>query len=415
MMKIQKRTQFLCLILALMLASCATTSESDPFARYSTDQLRQMGEKFLAGGELVQALKFLSQAELREPNNPSVQYYLGLAYDQRGSQAEAYDHYQKALTAKPDYAEASNALGSLYARQGKYDLAMDSFRKALSNPMYSTPFYAQFNIGRVYEMKGDKDMALQQYREAVHLFPSYSLAYYRMGLILESFKRGDEARQAYKMAILSNPDNVEAHLRFGVMSYTAGELENALYSLSRVVKLAPGTPMAEEAKRYLDSMKSVVGDQSKNSTPMGQIHAGNVEVLSNRDLMPEGPSLYTPSVPEILKAQVEFDPRTDGIVTAASEGKAGADIAPSLSPETQWKYIIQVGSFLTRENAEKIQKRLEYRGYSTTIKDCRHKVLGSIFVVQLKPIVDESKAGTVMVGLESEKHVTPVLIKVPEP
>ena len=179
-MTIKKRHQFLWLVLIFILASCATTS-NDPFARYSADQLLQMGEKFLSANDVAQALKFLTQAETREPNNPMVQYYLGLAYDQRGAQPEALAHYQKAVTIKPDYSEASNALGALYARQSKYDLALDCFRKALSNPLYSTPYYAQFNIGRIYEMKGDMDLALQQYRDAVRLFPGYSLAYFRMG------------------------------------------------------------------------------------------------------------------------------------------------------------------------------------------------------------------------------------------
>ena len=411
MMTIKRRFLLLWVVLMCFLTSCATTN-SDPFARYSAEQLREMGEKFYTAGDMAQALKFLTLAEAREPNNAELQYFLGLAYDQRGSQPEALAHLQKALALKPNYSEASNAMGALYAKQGKYDLALDSFRKALSNPLYSTPFYAQYNIGRIYEMKGDQEMALQQYREAVRLYPSYSLAYFRMGQILEGRRKGDEAKQAYRKAIESNPDNVEAHLRFGIMSYVAGELENALYSLSRVVKLAPGTPMAEEAKRYLEVLKGVVGEQSKDFNLQGPIESGKVVVLSARDLQPAGPSLYAPAVPEIMKAQLEFNPAADGSTAAASREKSGDEVGRDLSEEVGWTYIIQVGSFLTRDSAERMQKRLEQRGYQAIIKACGHKILGSVFVVQLKPIRDGSKAGTTMAGLEREKQVTPVLIKV---
>ena len=199
------------------------------------------------------------------------------------------------------------------------------------------------------------------------------------------------------------------------MSYIAGELENALYSLSRVVKLAPNTPMADEAKRYLEVMKGVVGEQSKNAHPLGPVKAADVEVLCVRDLMPTEPSVCAPSIPGILSAQMEFNPRSDGTAPADSTGKPGGETAQDLSGEMQWTYIIQVGSFLTRENADRMQTRLEQQGYNTIVKACNHKVLGSLFVVQLKPLRDGSKAETIMVGLNTERQVTPVLIKVPGP
>ena len=70
-----------------------------------------------------------------------------------------------------------------------------------------------------------------------------------MGLLLEQSRRADEAREAYGNAIEFAPDLIEAHYRYGVMSYTAGELENAFYSLNRVVKLAPRSTMAEDARK----------------------------------------------------------------------------------------------------------------------------------------------------------------------
>ena len=50
----------------------------------ATRQLQQMGEKFLAARDLGQALKYLSLAEKRRPNDPVIQYDLGLAYYERG-------------------------------------------------------------------------------------------------------------------------------------------------------------------------------------------------------------------------------------------------------------------------------------------------------------------------------------------
>ena len=157
--------------------------------------------------------------------------------------------------------------GDYYAEQGQLDLAQRSFESALNNPFYQTPQLALYNLGLVYEKKGDPELALKQYQEAVRLQRNYGAAYYRMGQLLEQLRRADEAREAYGNAIEFAPDLVEAHYRYGVMSYTSGELENALYSLNRVVKLAPHSTMAEDARRYLERLQTILpsGPSSRTS------------------------------------------------------------------------------------------------------------------------------------------------------
>ena len=142
-----------------------------------------MGEKFLAARDLGQALKYLTLAEKRRPNDPVIQYDLGLAYYERGLRSDALTHLKKALALKPDYPEAENALGRYYAEQGQYDQAQHAFQKALADPFYTTPQLALYNLGLVYEKKGDPEAALKQYQEAVRLQPNYGVAYYRMGQI----------------------------------------------------------------------------------------------------------------------------------------------------------------------------------------------------------------------------------------
>jgi Tfp pilus assembly protein PilF len=284
-MPIRKIFRLACVVLALVLAGGCAGVSSDPASNYSADTLRETGEKFLAGGNHGQALKLLTLAEKKSPNDPLIQHSLARAYEERGLPDLALEHYKKAVALKPDYAEAHNSLGVFYARQNQVFLAEDELKQALANPFYQTPHLALFNLGLLYEGKGESETALQYYQDAARLAPRYGMAYYRMGLVLEEMRKADEARAAYAQAIECDSNLVEAHFRFGVMSYTAGEIENALYSLSRVMKLAPYSTMAAEARVYLSRLSSVVETgKGRSSSPAGKPRITELEVVKGKDM-----------------------------------------------------------------------------------------------------------------------------------
>ncbi|GLI34384.1 SPOR domain-containing protein [Desulforhabdus amnigena] len=392
------------IFLLLVSMGCATAGTS----RHSADQLRKMGEGFLAAGDLGQALKFLTQAEAKQPNDPVIHYDLGLAYDERGLSSDALKHFQKALSLKPDYSEAYNALGRHYARQNQLDLAQDSFEKALSNPFYSTPHLALYNLGLIYDKKGDREAALQRYQEAVRLQPNYGLAYFQIGQILEEMKRGDEARAAYGKAIQYSPDLVAAHFRYGVMSYTAGELERAFYSLSRVVKLEPYSPMADEARKYLAKLQSVVGNPSEPSSnipsPDQTDQMTQLEVVDDQDL--QGSQASPPE-------EGAWQSRQESGTHSRAQKKAKAVTATASPSVKRATYIVQVGSYLNKSNAEDEKRKLEAKGYDVVMKKFTHQVLGPLYVIQLKPEEDEARAADLLSQIQGSGDVKPIIIKVP--
>ncbi|NTV35222.1 MAG: hypothetical protein HGA50_18300, partial [Deltaproteobacteria bacterium] len=53
--------------LLLLIGACATAGK-DPLDRLSAEQLQQMGEKYLAAGNIAQALRFLTMAHEKKPN-----------------------------------------------------------------------------------------------------------------------------------------------------------------------------------------------------------------------------------------------------------------------------------------------------------------------------------------------------------
>jgi type IV pilus assembly protein PilF len=411
-----KKPLFLLFVgLVFVFGGCATLNR-DPSDIYSDRQLQDMGEKFLAARDLGQALKYLTLAEKRRPNDPVIQYDLGLAYYERGLRSEALVHLKKALTLKPVFSEAENAMGRYYAEQGQYDQAQQAFQKVLADPFYSTPQLAFYNMGLIYEKKGEPEAALKQYHEAVRLKPNYGVAYYRMGQILEELHRADQARDAYSRAIEFAPELAEAHYRYGVMSYAAGELENALYSLNRVVKLAPYSTMAEDARRYLERLHAVIpaGPSSRGAPmPPGE-RVSQLEVMTNREVLNEPSQAATSlagrtSAPNLESLQVA----KIGTGIAEPSLEASKEVPEDRPPEGPRAYIVQLGSFLDKDNAEDLQQRLRRKGYDAVVKPFNHQVLGQLFVVQLKPVNDAEKASRLMLQVEREGHGKAIILEVP--
>ena len=195
-----RRPALLSFAFFLVISGCAGTTTTKKPA-YSAAQLQNMGENYLAAGDTANALQYLTEAEQKNPDDPVIQYDLGLAYDQRELPDKALSHFEKALKIKPDYPEALNAIGSVYAKRGQVELARQAFQKAMDNPFYKTPQIAAYNIGRLYEKKDDLDRALTNYQLAVKFDPQFGMAWLRIGHILEQLNRADEARHAYGNAV----------------------------------------------------------------------------------------------------------------------------------------------------------------------------------------------------------------------
>ena len=381
-----RRPALLSFAFFLVISGCAGTTTTKKPA-YSAAQLQNMGENYLAASDTANALQYLTEAEQKSPNDPVIQYDLGLAYDQRELPDKALSHFEKALKIKPDYPEALNAIGSVYAKRGQVEQARQAFQKAMDNPFYKTPQIAAYNIGRLYEKKDDLDRAMTNYRQAVKFDPQFGMAWLRMGHILEQLNRTDEARHAYGNAVKGSPDLAEAHLRYGIMSYQVGDMEAAISSLSRVGKLVPNTDMADEARRYLEKLSTATRAKTR-SRGSSYTAPGEIEVIPNGNIQRQQadetlPSLHPPQLPPPSKQEdvnsqpapvqqenpeeTQAAPVKKAPVSAVGGPPVQGPIAED-SGSQSYKYIVQVGSFVDREKAEEFKKNLDGKGYKALVK-----------------------------------------------
>jgi type IV pilus assembly protein PilF len=233
----------------------SSTSE-DPLQRMGAEELREMGEKFLATEDTANALRYLTASDQKQPNDPHTLYDLGDAYDARGTPEKALEYFRQAATLKPDYSEAHNAVAKIYAEQGRTEEALQEFEQALVNPFYNTPHLVLYNMGLLYERQSNWQMAQTYYQRALQANRNYAPAYYRTGKAMEATGRPKEAREAYAKAIEHSPNMVEAHYDFARLSYEVRDYNGAYFSFTRVVKLAPNSPMALEAAKYVEVLEA---------------------------------------------------------------------------------------------------------------------------------------------------------------
>src|SRR5512145_1075398 len=132
-----------CLIFVL---SCTLS----PWHRDQANAYMKKGKALIEAGQYLGALKELLEADKYSPNDPEINYYLGIAYNWRGLTQPAMEKMQKAVSLRNDYSEAHNYLGVLYMDRGEWEKAIACFDNALKNYLYVTPSLSLYNSGWAY-------------------------------------------------------------------------------------------------------------------------------------------------------------------------------------------------------------------------------------------------------------------------
>ena len=210
-----------------------------------------MGAAAMQKGKLPIAVKNLEEAAKLDPENARIQQELAMAYRDVGEYGKAEQHFQRALTLKPDFPAAWNNLATLYLLTKQWDKAISCTQKALSSVTYSTPQYAYNNQGLAYYNKGEYQKAVDSFLDALKIFPSYTVCLTNLGLAYEALKNYKKAIECYNMAIQFDPRDPNPHFNLGRLYYRLKSPEKAKQSLERALELDPKGPFADGARVIL--------------------------------------------------------------------------------------------------------------------------------------------------------------------
>jgi tetratricopeptide (TPR) repeat protein len=102
--------------------------------------------------------------------------YLGWAYSLHANYEDAIEECKTAIELDPDFGNPYNDIGSYLISLGKLDEAILWLEKAIDAQDYDPRHFPYFNLGRIYERKGDWFTAMKYYEDALDVNPDYEIA-----------------------------------------------------------------------------------------------------------------------------------------------------------------------------------------------------------------------------------------------
>lgn len=189
-----------------------------------------------------------------DPNNLPAFEFLADLYVQQNNLAAATAEFEKLAQRQPKSVTMQTSVGLLYHLQNKLDQAKAAYERALAlDPR--APIAAN-NLAQLYLDKNENfDVALQLAQTAKAGLPkahqiddTLGWAQYRKG-------NGLMAVSSLKAAVAAQPENAVYLYHLGAAYALAKDKSNARQSLEKALKMQPGFPGSDDARKILDSLK----------------------------------------------------------------------------------------------------------------------------------------------------------------
>lgn len=250
----------------------------------TAEALNNLALYYLEEGRSEEALTILQKATQVDPAYATGWYNLGLIELRDDKLEAAQNAFLEAVQIDQDYFAAWKNLGIARARTEEYNGALEAMNKAfLLNPsdgdaaVYTVKYLKLLNrpeesITEIYKLaydngvrnplllrhlakaaSGENDAAaVLYYEEYLKLRPTAPY-YYNLGLALRRLERFEDARSAYKQAVLLKPDFAKAWLNLG---YIHAFLEEESLSREAFNKALSIDPDYENAKSALQDLNN---------------------------------------------------------------------------------------------------------------------------------------------------------------
>jgi tetratricopeptide (TPR) repeat protein len=157
---------------------------------------------------------------------------LGLITAFQGQIEAAAEWFLKAVQANPRYTEACLNLAVTYADLSRYDDAQQAYSDAarlVKEAPRSTDFYVRGRLANEHVALGDRyvnlglhDEALDEYRKALGLCPTFPDVITKVGMVLREQGAYDEAIRVFLRAKEISPGYVPATIHLGITYYMSG-------------------------------------------------------------------------------------------------------------------------------------------------------------------------------------------------
>ncbi|KAI9249224.1 hypothetical protein BDA99DRAFT_524328 [Phascolomyces articulosus] len=204
--------------------------------------MKILGSLYAVSGREKDAMSLFARILNKSVNDPMFELETAVLHQEK-DQKLALTHYKhslelyennsenKEITEQYDNVKAevlnniavmNHINGNLDEAEKYYSMAIQEYEKRAteeatigSETEYDLKLTITFNLGRLYEVKGDVDKALTIYKTLTENYPHYSEAHLRLGAITLFRGRTDEAIEQYKEVFDSDDKNSNAWILIG--------------------------------------------------------------------------------------------------------------------------------------------------------------------------------------------------------
>lgn len=188
----------------------------------------------LADSAFDQTVAKLNVQKIKEPNEQSWDYDLGIVYERAAKYNKAIAYYKESLEKESNIITASR-ISSCYDDLGDYDKALEYCNQAIALDSVKTNYlYEKANI---LDNAGRTQEAIKTMSDYIANTPDEPAGYYQRGWFKDHSGDIEGALEDYTMAITLQPNEAYAYLNRGVLYRLKGENTKAESDFKQVVRL----------------------------------------------------------------------------------------------------------------------------------------------------------------------------------
>jgi Flp pilus assembly protein TadD len=269
------------------------------------------GQKLLSEAKYSQAIEKLRLATSILTNNAHAWNYLGLAYHQAGSLAEAAPAYSRALQYDRDLAEVHYNLGCLWLEQGKLEAA----KAELTTYTYrrANSLDGHIKLGTAQWRSRDFAGADRSFSDAYRLSPQNAEVLNGLGLVRVQRGRASEGAQFFASAAKLHPDYAPAVLNLAIVEQQyLRDHALALEKYREYLALKPSESAAEPVRAAVHQL-----EQQQQVTAPPRVTPTNAPVVSVASTNPPKPVLLNSNPPAHVASPQKPAPVPVPVVNAA--------------------------------------------------------------------------------------------------
>ena len=198
------------------------------------------GREHYVAGEYQKAVPHLTKVLERHDGFADVHNMMGVCLQHLGRTPEARTNFERAIELNPTYTEAALNLAVCYNELGRYDDAQAIYERAAAGRESRAASIDNLDgfvrgklanlhrdLGVAYEGVGMLEHALEQFRQALELCPTFVDIRTKFATTLRDAGHVDEAIDQLIAVRDAKPDYIGARLHLGVTLFSAGRKDEA--------------------------------------------------------------------------------------------------------------------------------------------------------------------------------------------